>query len=454
MITTQQLFPLKQFSTESSESFSPTPPHTETSMGAMFGETVGYTSSPRKPKRRMNEDRLGPFTDYSSRRRPPFQRAITIAAPGSAGHEFSIIRSGNNINQLASDFSSQIPSGRRDSKTSLGSRGKRKESIGLASDLYNRRKMKALNKFKEADTPLKTKRSKGGRVTFSDPPSKEPSPIPPVKTVSTDRDYSKLESTPVRNTDEPVAVRSGKKQISPPMSIPQPAGFLRVALPPTSLPNIPSSSAVLNQINPIVTPNRSDYTTITDEIDTTGLNYSSPSTSPTTPKGSFFRGLDVDVDLYTKKGFPEKDVIQSELEQLRMAEDAEHEQMELMIMKRMRQISLTESESLSDIARHVIQELESDEDQLGSHAPEFHSDEDLPVGIRSGTVNESDGLPHITRGNSEPNINRLGGSLEREIYTNSGASGSVSPPPTGKFNFPQRSSTLEDTSQKANETAC
>ena len=207
MITTQQLFPLKQFSTESSESFSPTPPHNKTSMGAMFGETVGYTSSPRKPKRRMNEDRLGPFTDYSSRRRPPFQRAITIAAPGSAGHEFSIIRSGNNINQLASDFSSQTPSGRRDSKTSLGSRGKRKESIGLASDLYNRRKMKALNKFKEADTPLKTKRSKGGRVTFSHPPSKEPSPIPPVKTVSTDRDYSKLESTSVRNTDEPVAER-------------------------------------------------------------------------------------------------------------------------------------------------------------------------------------------------------------------------------------------------------
>ena len=418
-------------------------------MGAVFGEALPSQSS-RKPKRRMNEDRLGPFTDYSTRRRPPFQRAVTIAAPGSLGQEFTVVHSGYNMNYHASDFNSPKPTGRRDNKPGLG---KRKESIGLASDLYNRRKMKANGKVKDTETPKKPgKRSKGGRVTFSDPPSKEPSPIPPMKGFADSGiDYSKLESTPLQYADESIAVHPGKRKSSPPINIPP--GFLRIPMLPSSLPNIPSSGAVLNQINPIVTPNRSDYTTITDEIDTTGLNYSSPSTSPTTPKGSFFRSLDVDVDLYTKKGFPEKDVILSELEQLRMAEDAEHEQMELMIMKRMRQISLTESESLSDIARHVIQELESDEDQLESHIPEFHSDEDLPARSRD---DQDDGLqvPRINRGSSEPNITRLGGSLEREIYSKSGKSGSVSPPPAGNFNFPQRSSTLGDTSQKTSETSC
>ena len=301
---------------------------------------------------------------------------------------------------------------------------------------------------------------KADEFTFSDPPSKEPSPIPPLNTLLADGgiDHAKLETTSVKNADEPAMVHPGRTQSipSPPVNIPRNTNFLRVVVPPTSLPNIPSSGAVLNQINPIVTPNRSDYTTITDEIDTSGLNYSSPSTSPTTPKGSFFRSLDADVDLYTKKGFPEKDVIQSELEQLRMAEDAEHEQMELMIMKRMRQISLTESESLSDIARHVIQELESDEDQLGSHGPEFHSNEDLPKRTRTETESDDDGLPQISRVNSEPNINHFGGSLEREIFFKAEKTGSISPPSAsvGKFNFPQRSATFEDNSQRANETSC
>ncbi len=176
--------------------------------------------------------------------------------------------------------------------------------------------------------------------------------------------------------------------------------------------------------------------------------------------------------------FSSKDVIQSELEQLRQAEDAEHEQMELMIMKRMRQISLTESESLSDIARHVIQELESDDDASdvrAGAARDCNSDEDLPKrGAAAGTSDSSDdtlGVPVINRVSSEPNINRLGGSLERDIHSKpssavvveSSRSGSASPPnkmsalpPRGRFDLPHRAATLEDTtSHKASsETTC
>ncbi len=294
--------PPKQFSTESSESFSPTPPHTKTSVAAMFSEAAAYTtSSPRKPRRRMNEDRLGPFTDYSGRRRPPFQRSITIAAPGAIGPETSVVHSGVNFNIGASDFSGVKPSGRRDSRTGAAGRTGKRDSLGLASDLYNRRKIKALEKHQqrqaaaaERDASAKSsKRSKAGRVTFSDPPSKEPSPIPPMKMPGGGAgDFPAARGLSPQRGDDEVKVLPFSSQLD--------GSLLRVAMPPTSLPNIPSTS-VLNQINPIVTPNRSDYTTITDEIDTTGLNYSSPSSSPTTPKGSFFRGLDVDVDLYTKK---------------------------------------------------------------------------------------------------------------------------------------------------------
>ena len=433
---------MQQFSTESSESFSSTPPHTQASTPMFSDGAAGaqYSSpSPRaKPKRRMNEDRLGPFTDYSGRRRPPFQRAVTIANPG-----------------YCAEFPSpevKPSSGRRDSRSGTG-RTSRKDSLGLSSDLYNRRKMKAMEKLRQAakDLPKKAaKRSKGGRVTFSDPPSQDPSPIPPTKRFyiegSGDSDRDSSPQPQARNSDSNVKVQPGSNLDT---------SFLR----PASLPKISSSSNMLDQINPIVTPNRSDYTTITDEIDTTGLNYTSPSTSPTTPKASFFRSIDVDVDLYTKKGFSAKDVIQSELEQLRMAEDAEHEQMELMIMRRMRQISLTESESLSDIARHVIQELESDDETPeAARGADFHSDEDLPKRGATATSPEQDPAPQLTRVSSEPTIKGLGGSLEREYPFRSGAkSGSLSPPvpsAAGKFDLPQRSSTLEDTSQQANETSC
>lgn len=53
-------------------------------------------------------------------------------------------------------------------------------------------------------------------------------------------------------------------------------------------------------ITPIVTPLRAEYTSITDDIDTSGLTTGSPCGSPTTPRPIYF-GVDVNVDLYTKK---------------------------------------------------------------------------------------------------------------------------------------------------------
>jgi hypothetical protein len=59
---------------------------------------------------------------------------------------------------------------------------------------------------------------------------------------------------------------------------------------------------------------------------------------------------------------------------LKNAEESEHEQLENIIRKRMRQISLTESDSLGDIARHIIQELDMSDVEVEA-GPGYHSDE-------------------------------------------------------------------------------
>ena len=80
------------------------------------------------------------------------------------------------------------------------------------------------------------------------------------------------------------------------------------------------------------------------------------------------------MDTYTKKETSaRKEVVKSKSEELKNAEESEHAQMELTIRKRIRQISLTDTDSLGDIARHVVHEIElSDQEEI---APGYHSDD-------------------------------------------------------------------------------
>lgn len=120
----------------------------------------------------------------------------------------------------------------------------------------------------------------------------------------------------------------------------------------------------------IITPVRSEYTSITDDIDTSCVNHISPHGSPVTPHNSRFFDYNLSGDKSNKThhpyGSPRKDIIRNEAEQLKNAEDSEHAQMEVMIMKRMRQISLTETDSLGDIAKHVMNEMEMSSDSSSS----------------------------------------------------------------------------------------
>ena len=128
-----------------------------------------------------------------------------------------------------------------------------------------------------------------------------------------------------------------------------------------NLPNRISSRDSLRAsrmpMTPILTPLRADYTSITDEIDTSCIIGDSPRSSPV-PSSAHHFFYDDEVDEFTRTGSPEKEAIRTELEQLKLAEETEHRQLEGIIRNRMRQISLTESDSLSDIAKHVMQEME------------------------------------------------------------------------------------------------
>ena len=428
------------------------------SMLTSFFMPENYTSPGPGSKRRkkiMNEERLRPFTDYSKthRVRPPFNRAITVATPGRLGRELTIVQAGFNVNHDASNFT-QSP---KQPVAEQRSPPARPSSPHLGSDLYHRRRNKALSRLRsqglfkalkqENLSEGRARRGRGSkspaRVTFSDPPSKEASPdqrrsmsadaVEMFPTFSgnvgkqgfcttqnlahytmaahpVDMQYS-TKTTPSPSSP-PVDIPSGStsRSINPPSSL----GVNRAAESRADSSHSPAVTPSSVPIQPIVTPNHTEYTSITDEIDTTGVNFGSPCGSPTTPR-QFYFGVEVDVDLYTKK--PRKNhrtLSATEAQQLKLAEDSEHEAMEMMIRKRMRQISLTESDGLSDIARHVMQEMELQEQVQKEEAdkPGYHSDEEV-TGHR-GQLSPED-IATLTKVSSEPNLTQLSGSFEKEL---------------------------------------
>ena len=117
---------------------------------------------------------------------------------------------------------------------------------------------------------------------------------------------------------------------------------------------------MLPPITPVITPLHSEYTSITDGIDTSCMNLASPCGSPCTPRrhplssaaeagdnGGSVRDSESDDD-------DDDDDVQREVEQLKDAEECERAQMESIVRSRMRQISMTETESVIDIVLHVM----------------------------------------------------------------------------------------------------
>lgn len=401
----------------------------------------GAQSAPSKlahKKHRMNEDRLRPFTDYSqSSSRKPFARSMTVAAQGS-GQEVALMPSNHKMLRQQTMFTRQAsvaspPAEIKPKPTPTNkTKGKSYKGSGpyLGSELYYRRRSKALSRLRTTGLSSKAlkeeeePKQRDGRVTFSDGSSMDESPQ--RKAFSLDAVDSLITTSQSSNSQTPdcgdstpsvtsptytqasshsrtdITTRHVTRQMSSPTPSKLPARR-RINVPPSSLPSQmvtsrPAMPRNVVPITPIVTPNRSEYTTITDEIDTAGVKYSSPTGSPQSPRRIFF-GVEVNVDLYTKKSKPQNDAISEEAEQLKHAEESEHAEMELMIRKRMRQISLTESDSMGDIAMHIVQELEGKIEK--EEEPGYHSDE--------GEAARKEELPVVTlvKVNSEPLLTQL-----------------------------------------------
>lgn len=110
-------------------------------------------------------------------------------------------------------------------------------------------------------------------------------------------------------------------------------------------------SSVISQLTPILTSLSAEYTTITDDIDTSIVMDRSPPRSPATA-GVFFS------DNFLCPGRRrESEASRSEKAILKQAEEMEHRRMGKVIRNRLRQISQDESDSISDIARLVVSEL-------------------------------------------------------------------------------------------------
>ena len=331
-------------------------------------------------RRNMNEQRLWPFTDYSQQwKRPPFTRAITVAAPGSLCHEMP--------NMLASIQleATTIAKARKvvPKKPSRVKSPPKNNPAYLGSALYHRRRSRALSKLKgqyvtgdssgdddiqrgKAGTPKST-----NRVTFADAISLKnlAQHMEPTHSSSSEVMHNPALYTTAAETIQETSTNTASKA-SPPNDINIPNNRFG-ANPPQTLSEKSLSYATV-PVTPIITPSRSDYTTITDEIDTSAVNYEhSPPDSPTTPKLLHFP---VNLDMYTKKKFPNIAALRTESEQLKNAEESEHEQMESMIRRRIRQISLTESDSMVDIAKHVMHDMEMEKLSKREEAA-YHSDD-------------------------------------------------------------------------------
>jgi hypothetical protein len=318
--------------------------------------------------KRQREARLRPFTDYSRRQRPRFNRAISLDAapsdyyyaphPSSFQHQESKLyqrRRANTETQSSTESLDSVGGGGR-------KRGHRKR---------NQRQVDLKVSFGDiGKSSIRTQNVQSAALFTTAKPTST------VHTVTSDPHLITASSPPFDSFDE----------VSPPCI-------------PDDLPLPP-----LPVMTPIVTPTRSEYSSITDNIDTSCVNYGSPSGSPQTPRHNF-------VPLESRDAEPSgasrphtapmerKNSSKAADDRLKSAEESEHDQMEQIIRKRIRQISLTESDSLGDMAKHVMNDIDLKEEE---------DDEKLSTAYFSGDEATSSAVDATSSGlksvKSEPNF--------------------------------------------------
>ena len=134
---------------------------------------------------------------------------------------------------------------------------------------------------------------------------------------------------------------------------------------------------------PILTSLRAEYTTITDVIDTTCMINRSPPRSPTSAHPYNAEGMWDDFKHLT------------ETATLKQAEEQESRRMGKVIRKRLRQISMDESDSISDLAKLAISEMDVTDDVQSEHEDDDiqGSDENVPHIMKEAERSHEDSGP-------------------------------------------------------------
>jgi len=121
----------------------------------------------------------------------------------------------------------------------------------------------------------------------------------------------------------------------------------------------------VSPLTPIVTKNQTEYSSITDDIDTSSINNCSP---PGTP---FSRTPSVSI----KQRKAKRKVRNND--QLNIVEELENERMKKLVHTRIRQLSLTESDSYANLVKHALETLEDNTkevDEEDQHSVEEECD--------------------------------------------------------------------------------
>ncbi|KAH9513269.1 hypothetical protein Btru_034514 [Bulinus truncatus] len=175
-------------------------------------------------------------------------------------------------------------------------------------------------------------------------------PVLPVTTPSsTSNPFSSQLSRKGRNslTNQPLTLNTALASSNfVPCSMPQSSACFTTANPEALPP------AAVRDLTTMFTPLIGEYTSITDNIDTSCLMDCSPPCSPASNSTIFADGYhEMDAKLKERSAASSKQL------ELKQAEEMEHQKMESIIRHRLRQISQDESGSISDIAKVVVAEL-------------------------------------------------------------------------------------------------
>ncbi|XP_064619053.1 transient receptor potential cation channel subfamily M member 3-like isoform X3 [Lineus longissimus] len=316
-------------------------------------------------KKPLRESRLRPFTDYRKipYLRPPFNRSMTVPT-------------------VPEDFTAKYMLNDRVTSYVGYPLGPRRQPQNTKASLFFRRKAKAIGKLKDQVTDdrkaIDHQKVQHTVMSVSQPHHEDfaiqtPSIDQGGAEISLDKESASVqpddEEDDAKKSDSHIPKTPRSRSFKPPLErVPCEEKRTSVAAPPriSEVEAIDSiASHLFTPIAPILTLRGTEYTSITDEIETNCLaTQGTPPGSPTTPRPPRFVTEDIDMldhEINRRLSIDEeRDVVRNERFRLQHAEETEHQQMEHVIRNRMRQISMTESDSMSDLAKIVMSELESD----------------------------------------------------------------------------------------------